>query len=55
MKIPKQQLESLSRRAMKIDEGIDELEKIAGCTKNFDEKLHLDKQKIRDIDARVMI
>uniref|UniRef100_A0A1I8EBR0 Uncharacterized protein n=1 Tax=Wuchereria bancrofti TaxID=6293 RepID=A0A1I8EBR0_WUCBA len=53
VKFSKQQLENLSRRAMKIDERIDELEKVASCTKNFDEKLHLDKQKIRDIDARL--
>uniref|UniRef100_A0A1I7VWW3 Caprin-1_dimer domain-containing protein n=1 Tax=Loa loa TaxID=7209 RepID=A0A1I7VWW3_LOALO len=53
VKISKQQFESLNRRAIKIDGGIGELEKIASCTKNFDEKLLLDKQKIRDIDARL--
>ncbi|VDK71432.1 unnamed protein product [Litomosoides sigmodontis] len=53
VKISTQQLESLNRRAKKIDEGIGELEKVASCTKNFDEKLRLDKQKIRDIDARL--
>ncbi|KAK6104147.1 hypothetical protein QQG55_15190 [Brugia pahangi] len=53
VKFSKQQLENLNRRAMMIDEGINELEKVASCTKNFDGKLHLDKQKIRDIDARL--
>ncbi|KAL3994650.1 hypothetical protein ACH3XW_22575 [Acanthocheilonema viteae] len=53
VKISKQQLESLNRRVKKVDEGIGELEKVVDCTKNFDEKLRLDKQKIRDIDARL--
>ncbi|VIO94225.1 Uncharacterized protein BM_BM502 [Brugia malayi] len=53
VKFSKQQLENLNRRAMIIDERINELENVASCTKNFDGKLHLDKQKIRDIDARL--
>ncbi|CAG9537654.1 unnamed protein product [Cercopithifilaria johnstoni] len=53
VKISQQKLESLNRRTKKIDEGIDELKKVASCTKNFDEKLRFDKQKIRDIDARL--
>lgn len=53
VKFSKQQLENLNCRAMIIDERINELENVASCTKNFDGKLHLDKQKIRDIDARV--
>lgn len=55
VKISKQQIEGFNRRILKIDEGIGELKKVADSTKNFDEKLLLDKQKIRDIDARVMI
>lgn len=55
VKISTQQLESLNRRVKKMDEGIGELERVASCTKNFDEKLRLDKQKIKDIDARVML
>ncbi|VIO94226.1 Uncharacterized protein BM_BM502 [Brugia malayi] len=54
VKFSKQQLENLNRRAMIIDERINELENVASCTKNFDGKLHLDKQKIRDIDARTI-
>ncbi|VDP11534.1 unnamed protein product [Onchocerca flexuosa] len=52
-KISKQQIEGFNRRIVKINEGIGELKKVADSTKNFDEKLLLDKQKIRDIDARL--
>uniref|UniRef100_A0A0R3RFL8 Uncharacterized protein n=1 Tax=Elaeophora elaphi TaxID=1147741 RepID=A0A0R3RFL8_9BILA len=51
--ISQKQLECLNRRVKKIDEGVSELKKVASCAKNFDEKLRLDKQKIRDIDARL--
>lgn len=55
MKISKQKVESFNHRVKKIDEGIDELGKVANCTKIFYERLHFDKQKIRDIDTRVMV
>lgn len=52
-KLTKNQIESLNRRAKKVGEGLKELAKVASSTKNFDEKLQQDKQRIKDIDARV--
>uniref|UniRef100_A0A915PTJ3 DUF641 domain-containing protein n=1 Tax=Setaria digitata TaxID=48799 RepID=A0A915PTJ3_9BILA len=53
VKISKHQLEGLNRRVVLINEGIGEMEKVAGGAKNFSEKLQLDKQKIINIDARL--
>lgn len=55
VKISKRQHDSLRRRAMKINEGIDEVGKVVRRTRSFDEKLRRDKYKIKDIDARVII
>ncbi|VDK27245.1 unnamed protein product [Gongylonema pulchrum] len=52
-KLTKSQIESFNRRAKKVGEGLKELTKVASNTKNFDEKLQQDKQRIKDIDMRL--